>query len=125
MSTFEYLVRNGSIINTTPHPANFLVGEGDTEFVVPPSLDVRVTSTSSSEIVDGIWSSTSWEKPTLPEPIEGKVFYVSLAVSSAMKEHGIKRDDIFIGRSGPGSDARRHPEKGFVTGIRSFEFANN
>lgn len=127
MENFVDFVITRGVVNTTPHSINLLVARkeplGEWEFVVPPSeIQIRVAETPSVEHFDGMWTTSQWEVPVLPPPQEGKVFLVSMAVSAAMKDHGIFRKDVVIGRSGPSSDCRR--EDGRVTGIRSFQYAN-
>lgn len=122
--TFENIVRSNSLINLTPHPINCLVGAEEEEIVLSSSGIVRADVGETVEVFPGIWEEGSFEQPELPEPAEGKFFLVSLAVASAMKQHGIHREDVMVGGTGPKDNPRRHPEKKFVTGIRLIKWAN-
>ena len=123
--TLKSLVESGNLVNCTPHPINVLLDEDTLEVTVPSCGEtVRADATPTDEVFEGIFDSEGFLEPVLPVASEGKFFLVSLAVSSAMKEHGIKRADVVVGGTGPRDNPRRHPEKKFVTGIRRIKFAN-
>ena len=87
------------IVNLTPHPVNLLTGEGT--ITLPPSgtvARVREEILPDSGIVldDGVEipvvRKVFREVVGLPEPSEGTMFIVSLAVAQAARE----RDDLLV-----------------------------
>lgn len=127
MKSLVELIKTGALVNCTPHAINILIPgkEGEEDHVLEASGKiVRAGQTKGEELAPGVFDTERWEIPVLPDPQEGMFFVVSLAVSSAMQFHGIRRSDILIGGTGPDDNPRRHPEKGFVTGWRKIKFAN-
>ena len=127
MKSLRELVETGALLNCTPHDVNILLPgkEEEEDHVLKASGKiVRAAQTKAKELAHGVFDTARWEVPVLPAPQEGVFFVVALAVSSAMQFHGIRRDDIVIGGTGPDDNPRRHPVKKFVTGWRKIKFAN-
>lgn len=100
------------IINLTPHDVTFILPEGE-EVVIKPSGELARVATSEKTIgsINGIpvTKTVFKEVENLPEPKDGTVFVVSMAVASRVPE----REDVFI----PSNSVR--DDRGRIIGART------
>jgi len=101
------------IVNLTPHPLNFIMGDGS-EVEIPPSGNVARVSEKVENIgnINGIpvISKSFGEVTGLPEPQPDTIFVVSLLVAQAVKD---SRNVVFV----IGESVR--DEDGHIIGARS------
>ena len=114
------------IVNLTPHAITIILPDGQ-KLEIPPSGTVARVSVKAKEV--GKLEYAGMEVPIvkleygdvvgLPEPQEGTIYLVSTLVLMALKDKGIKRNDVFSPDTSPESAIR--DSQGRIIGVRRLQ----
>jgi hypothetical protein len=111
------------LVNLTPHEVTVFIDSSNTLKIPPSGQVARVQSTEELVgYVNGIsvYKTIYGEVQGLPEPQEDTIYIVSQVVLQALKEKGIKRDDVLAPNTGPSQNGAVRDQQGRIIGVRSF-----
>jgi len=128
----QTIATNIKFINLTPHPINLVDPATNKVFLtIPPSGKVARVKTMQKTVktidfdLNGYLTSVDIKKTeygeieNLPEPQPNTIYIVSTIVLVALRDKGIKRDDIVAPDTTPNSVVR--DEKGNIIGVKGFQ----